>query len=134
MPIPNINYQGKILVIYGTCSKPGEFTQKDLDSMDIIDYFNYNEFDDLEDTEKVDCELDGDILNIDGDLFTYIKKDDIFMSLNLDTYDELVKILAIYNRCHRCNEEDYLIPYCYSEKWICNSCILDYIENHKTMY
>lgn len=99
MPIPNINYQGKILVIYGTCSDTGKYTQKDLDKLDILDYCDYNNFDDLEDIEKVDCELNDTILNIDGDLYTYIEKDDIFMSLNLDTYNTLVKILSIYNKC-----------------------------------
>lgn len=131
MPIPNTKYKGQILVIYGACSSLGKYTQKDLDDIDILDYYNYNQFDDLEDCEKVDCELDGNILNLNGYLYTYIKDDDIFMSLNLDTYNTLVKILAIYNKCQCCNNEDYLIPYCYSKKWICNSCILDNIEYHK---
>lgn len=131
MPIPNTKYKGKILVIYGSCTYAGKYTQKDLDELDILDYYDYNNFNDLEDVEKVDCELNDNILNINGDLYTYIKKDDIFMSLNLDTYNTLVKILAIYNKCQWCNDEDYLISYCYSEKWICNSCILDNIEYHK---
>jgi len=131
MPIPNTKYKGEILVIYGTFSDAGKYTQKDLDNLDILDYCNYNDFDDFEEIEKVNCELDGNSLNINGNLYTYIKDDDIFMSLNLDTCDTIVKILAIYNKCYCCNNEDYLIPYCFSEKWICNSCILDDIEYSK---
>ena len=58
-------------------------------------------------------------------LYTYVKELDIFMCLNLEKYEEFVKVQAIYDKCKKCSNVDYLIPYNFKEDWICNSCILD---------
>ena len=43
----------------------------------------------------------------------------------VEKYEEFVKVQAIYDKCKKCSNVDYLIPYNLKEDWICNSCILD---------
>ena len=64
-----------------------------------------------------------------------LKKDDVFMCLDLDKHDEFVRIHALYDTCELCgSSEEFIIPYCHSEKWICNNCIIDDIEYHMRQY
>ena len=41
MPIPNKNFNGKVLLSYGYCSEPGKYTPKDLDDVDFIALTKY---------------------------------------------------------------------------------------------
>ena len=94
----------------------------------IFDYCNSNDINKLLDNgyiEIVEGEIDSSQLQIDEYLYTYVKEFDIFMCLNLEKYEEFVKVQAIYDKCKKCSNVDYLIPYNFKEDWICNSCILD---------
>ena len=145
MPIPNKDFNGKVLLSFGYCSEPGQYTQKDLDEVDFFDYYDCNDIienDDkiealnklkgiYEEVELIECEIEGNQLNIDNNLYTYIKENDVFMSLNYDTHNEFVKIHAIYDICAYCkSKNEFVIPYCFNEKWICNSCISNEIKCH----
>lgn len=148
MPKPNKYFNGKVLLSYNYCSNNGQYTQKDLDKVDIFDYCKNNDIINDNDNnievlhslkgtyEKVDiveCKIESNQLNINNELYTYIEEDDVFMSLNYDNINEFVKIHAIYDTCASCkNKDEIVIPYCYGENWICNNCILDNIEYHKT--
>jgi hypothetical protein len=145
MPKPNKNFNGKALLSYNCCFGDGKYTQKDLDEVDFFDYCDYNDiiknggkveaFHKLkgtyEEVKLVECEISSSQLNIDDNLYTYIEKDDVFMSLNYNTINEFVKIHAIYDTCASCGEKNtFVIPYCFNEKWICNNCINGDIEYH----
>ncbi len=163
MPIPKKDFSGKVLLSYGYCSKAGQYTQKDLDEVDLFDYYDKNEIiknDDkieifnsfrgtYEEVELIECKIKSNQLNIDGKLYTYIEEDDVFMSLDLDTHNEFVRIHAIYDTCESCEDKDdktislrdgvllsapsgdgakkaeCIIPYCFNEKWMCYSCIYE---------
>ena len=56
------------------------------------------------------------------------------MCLNLEKYEEFVKVQAIYDKCKKCSNFDYLIPYNFKEDWICNSCILDIKNNYNNQF
>jgi len=142
MPKPIKNFTGKILLSFGYCSNNRQYTQKDLDEVDIFDYcknndiINDNNIEILhslkgtyEKVDTVECIINDNILNINGELYTYIKDDDIFMNTNSNKYNEFVRIHAIYDTCYSCkNTNEIVIPYCFNENWICNNCILDKIE------
>jgi len=143
MPIPKKDFNGKVLLSFGYCTEQGQYTQKDLDEIDFFDYYDTNDiiedgdkievFNNLkgkyEEVELIECKIESNQLNIDNELYTYIEEDDVFMSLNYDTHNVFVKIHAIYDTCASCESKDEcVIPYCFNEKWICNSCILDGIE------
>ncbi len=117
MPIPSYNYKGQVIIKYGVCLEQGKYTSKDVDKLDIIDYCNYNDFNELEEIEEVNCELKNNMIKINENLYKYIKDNDIFMSINLDTCNQLVKIIAINNKCNECKNEDYLIPYCFGDNF-----------------
>ena len=61
--------------------------------------------------EVVEGEIESSQLQIDEYLYTYVKELDIFMCLNLENYEEFVKVQAIYDKCKKCLNIDYLIPY-----------------------
>lgn len=139
MPIPQNDFIGKIIVTYGFTPN-GAISKKELESVDIFDYCNYNDIDKLLENkyiEVVEGEIKSSQLQIDEYLYTYVKvvasdqlvpvesELDIFMCLNLEKYEEFVKVQAIYDKCKKCLNIDYLIPYNFKEDWICNSCILD---------
>jgi hypothetical protein len=145
MPKPSKNFNGKVLLSYGYCSNNNNITQNDLDEVDIFDYCKNNDIINndnnievlhslkgtYEEVDIVECVINDNILNINGELYKYIKKDDIFMNINLDKCNEFVRIHAIYDTCFSCkNTDEIVIPYCYGENWICNNCILDNIEYH----
>lgn len=149
MPIPKRDFNGKVLLSYGYCSEPGHYTQKDLDEVDLFNYFDKNDIIEkgdkievynsltgkYEEVEIVECEIISKQLYINDDLYRYIEKDDVFMCLNYNNYNEFVKIHAINDTCDSCeNKDEYVIPYSFGEKWICNSCILDKIECSKYIY
>ena len=127
MPIPQNDFIGKIIVTYGFTPN-GAINKKELESVDIFDYCNYNDIDKLLENkyiEVVEGKINSSQLQIDEYLYTYVKELDIFMCLNLEKYEEFVKVQAIYDKCKKCSNIDYLIPYNFTEDWICNSCILD---------
>ena len=127
MPIPQDDFFGKMIITYGFTPN-GAINKKELESVDIFDYCNYNDIDKLLDNkyiEVVEGEINSSQLQIDEYLYTYVKELDIFMCLNLEKYEEFVKVQAIYDKCKKCSNFDYLIPYNLTEDWICNSCILD---------
>ena len=128
MPTPTHDFIGKMLVTYGFTLN-GAINKKELESVDIFDYCNSNDINKLLDNgyiEIVEGEIiDSSQLQIDEYLYTYVKEFDIFMCLNLEKYEEFVKVQAIYDKCKKCSNDDYLIPYNFKEDWICNSCILD---------
>lgn len=162
MPIPNKNFNGKALLSYGYCSEPGKYIQKDLDEVNIFDY--YDKYDiiegenievlnklkgEYEEVEFVKCKIESNLLSIDDILYTYIEKDDIFLSINVDKKDEyflgifkgnefhsqFVRIHALYDTCELCgSSEEFIIPYNHSEKWICNNCIYDTIDYHNNYF
>lgn len=141
MPQPNIVENKKVLLSYNYCSNNGQYTQNDLDEVDIFDYCKNNDIINIDNNnievlhslkgtyEKVDIvngNIYGNILTINGEIYKYIEKDDIFMNLNINKCDEFVRIHAIYDTCFSCkNTDEIVIPYCYGENWICNNCILD---------
>jgi len=163
MPVPNKNFNGKVLLSYGYCSEPGKYTQKDLDEVNIFDYYDKNDIiegenievlnklkGEYEKVEFVSCKIESNILSIDDILYTYMEKDDIFMSINVDKKDEFysqandlsnsygiefVRIHALYDTCELCgSSEEFIIPYNHSEKWICNNCIYDTIDYHNNYF
>jgi len=142
MPKPD-KFSGKVILNYGYCSKRGEYTKKDLDEINLIDS-DQLEFPDIiiddnkiqifnsktrnfEDLEVEDCKIDGNMLEINNNLYTYIKEDDIFISLNYDNINVILKVFLINDKCEHCkNEDEWLIKYC--DRWLCCSCIFDYKE------
>lgn len=144
MPIPNKNFNGKVLLTYVYCSEPGKYTQKDLDEVDFLDYYNKNDIiesdkievlnklkGEYEEVKFLKCKIESNLLIIDDILFSYIDKDDIFMCLDFEKHNEFVRIHALYDTCELCGSiEEFIIPYCYCEKWICNNCIFDKIDYH----
>ena len=127
MPIPQDDFFGKIIITYGFTPN-GTINKKELESVDIFDYCNYNDIDKLLENkyiEVVEGEIESSQLLIDEYLYTYVKELDIFMCLNLENYEEFVKVQGIYDKCKKCLNIDYLIPYNCKEDWICNSCILN---------
>ncbi len=127
MPTPTHDFIGKMIVTYGFTPN-GAINKKELESVDIFDYCNSNDINKLLENgyiEIVEGEIDSSQLQIDEYLYTYVKELDIFMCLNLEKYEEFVKVQAIYDKCKKCSNVDYLIPYNFKEDWICNSCILD---------
>ena len=116
MPIPQNDFLGKIIVTYGFTPN-GAINKKELESVDIFDYCNYNDIDKLLENkyiEVVEGEIKSSQLQIDEYLYTYVKvvasdqlvqqepKLDIFMCLNLENYEEFVKVQAIYDKCKKC--------------------------------
>ena len=102
-----------------------------MDKIDFFDYYNcnnniiengdkieiLNKFKGAYEVELIECKIKSKQLNIDNELYTYIEKDDVFMSLNYDTYNEFVKIHAIYDTCASCeSKNECVIPYCFNEK------------------
>ena len=111
MPTPTHDFIGKMLVTYGFTLN-GAINKKELESVDIFDYCNSNDINQLLDNgyiEIVEGEIDSSQLQIDEYLYTYVKEFDIFMCLNLEKYEEFVKVQAIYDKCKKCSNFDYLI-------------------------
>ena len=140
MPKPK-DFRGRAILKYGYCSKQGEYTKKDLEEVDII---NYDTFLDIiedengiqifnlrtkewEDVDVEECKIGSDTLEVGNKYYVYMKEDDIFMGLNYENINEIIKILSINGKCEHCkNEDEWLMEY-YINFWICNSCI----NNHK---
>ena len=75
-----------------------------IESVDIFDYCNYNDIDKLLDNKYIEVvkgEIESSQLQIDEYLYTYVKELDIFMCLNLEKYEEFVKVQAIYDKCKK---------------------------------
>ena len=134
MPKPSKDFKGKAIITYGYCSKEGQYTEKELDKVDIYDYYDYcNMKNDNDDVEIVECEIRSNQIKIDDELYVYREEDDVFMSINLDTRNIFVKVHFIHSCCESCELDDYLVNYCFGNKWICNSCIISDIEYHKNL-
>lgn len=52
MPIPKKDFNGKVLLSFGYCTEPGQYTQKDLDEVDFFDYYDKNDI--IEDGDKIE--------------------------------------------------------------------------------
>jgi hypothetical protein len=124
MPKPSKDFKGKAIISYGYCSKEGQYTEKDLDNVDIYDYCDYCDMEN-DDVEIVECEIISDQIIIDDDIYIYMEEDDVFMSINLDTRNIFVKVHFIHSCCESCGSDDYLVKYCFGNIWICNGCIID---------
>jgi len=134
MVIPSKDFKGIVLLSFGKCSNISRFnkktdkdyTQEDLDELDVFDYFDANNIDidennnkievkhsltgEIVEVEKVECEISGGNLYIENEVYIYIKEDDIYMSLEMDTYDKIVRVHAIYDKCEECGDDEYIIP------------------------
>jgi hypothetical protein len=120
------DFLGKMIVTYDFAPN-GAINKKEL--VNILKFDYCNKLLENKDIEVVEGEIDSSQLQINEYLYTYLKELDIFMCLNLEKYEEFVKVQAIYDKCKKCFNINYLIPYNFTEDWICNSCIL-HIKNN----
>ena len=122
MSISHIEFKGKMLVSYGF-SPYGEINEKVIESVNVFDYNKIDKLLESEDIEIVDGEISSSQLEIDDDIYYYVEEFDIFMSLQLEKYEEFIKVHTIYDNCVKCDNLDYICnKFNLEKKWICNKC------------
>lgn len=125
--IPN-NFEGKALLRFGSCSKPGCYNKNDIKNMLDIS------FNDLEEFQISQNSGDLTLYNEDGSeyaIFTYISKDDVYQSLTYEKMDMLVIIEDVIGmvECENCKHKKEInidIIFCdHCDLYLCNECNYD---------
>lgn len=133
--MPTFNYKGSIIALYGKCTTPGKPSSSDIDDLDKYTCWDANVLEDEDVIENVT--INDDILTIvdetnddNNKKYIYMKEHDIYLSLNMESYNTFIKMFYIQKKCDLCNDFNFVMQYCMNDQWMCNGCILDSQEFH----